>query len=92
MFPGFTDYPQTNLRTTDAATAASYQQWVDALASRHQRHEFSGKKGQVLLWHGMLIHGGAPIARRGTTRKSMVIHYSVRGADRGREVHGPFRW
>src|SRR5262249_2393802 len=29
MFPGFHDYPQTNLRTADPATAAAYQRWID---------------------------------------------------------------
>jgi len=92
MFPGFTDYPQTNLRTADAATSAAYQTWVDDVAVRHPRHEFLARKGEVLLWHGMLVHGGAPVGRRGVSRKSMVLHYTVRGADRGREVRGPFNW
>jgi phytanoyl-CoA hydroxylase len=92
MFPGFADYPQTNLRTADPATAAAYQAWIDDVASRHSRHEFLARKGEILLWHGMLVHGGAPVAGAGTTRKSMVLHYTVRGADRGREVRGPFNW
>jgi ectoine hydroxylase-related dioxygenase (phytanoyl-CoA dioxygenase family) len=92
FFPGFTDYPQTNLRTADYETGRRYQAYVDDLATRYERHEFRARKGQVLFWHGMLIHGGAPIARRGLSRRSMVLHYSVRGADRGREVHGPFNW
>jgi hypothetical protein len=92
MFPGFSDYPQTNLRTADDATSGAYQRWVDELATRHPRHEFLARKGDVLVWHGMLIHGGAPVRARGTSRKSFVLHYTVRGADRGREVHGPFNW
>jgi phytanoyl-CoA hydroxylase len=92
FFPGFDDYPQTNLRTADEAQARAYHRYVEEVAARYPRKEFLGKKGQVLLWHGMLIHGGAPVRRPGLTRKSMVIHYTVRGADRGREVHGPFRW
>ncbi len=92
MFPGFADYPQTNLRTADAALDAAYQAWVDATATRYPSHEFLARKGDVLLWHGLLFHGGAPVRRRGTTRKSMVLHYTVRGADRGREVRGPFNW
>jgi hypothetical protein len=92
FFPGFTDYPQTNLRTADAETARRYQAYVDDIARGFPRHEFLAKKGQVLFWHGMLIHGGAPVTRRGTSRKSMVLHYSVRGADRGGEVQGPFNW
>jgi hypothetical protein len=92
FFPGFADYPQTNLRTADPDTFGRYQRWVDDLAPRYPRTEFCARKGQVLFWHGMLIHGGAPVTRPGASRKSMVLHYSVRGADRGREVHGPFNW
>jgi phytanoyl-CoA hydroxylase len=92
FFPGFTDYPQTNLRTADDALAAAYQAYVDDVARRYPRHEFVARKGQVLLWHGMLVHGGAPVVRPGASRKSMVIHYAVRGADRAKEVRGPVRW
>jgi ectoine hydroxylase-related dioxygenase (phytanoyl-CoA dioxygenase family) len=92
MFPGFTDYPQTNLRTADPATAGAYAGWIADVAAHHPRHEFLARKGEILFWHGMLLHGGAPVTARGTTRKSMVVHYTVRGADRGREVHGPFNW
>src|SRR5262249_18439176 len=92
FFPGFTDYPQTNLRTADAAQATAYERYVDEVARGFPRHEFLARKGQVLLWHGMLIHGGAPVLRPGATRKSMVIHYTVRGADRAKEVRGPVRW
>jgi ectoine hydroxylase-related dioxygenase (phytanoyl-CoA dioxygenase family) len=33
------------------------------------------KKGDVLLWHAMLIHGGAPINDLAVTRWSMACHY-----------------
>jgi hypothetical protein len=92
MFPGFPDYPQTNLRTADGDTTRAYEAWIDDVATRHPRHEFLAKKGDVLFWHGMLLHGGAPVLRRGISRKSMVLHYTVRGADRAREVRGPFNW
>lgn len=92
FFPGFTDYPQTNLRTATPDLAAEYERYVEDVARRYPRHEFLARKGQVLLWHGMLVHGGAPVARAGASRKSMVIHYTVRGADRAKEVRGPVRW
>jgi ectoine hydroxylase-related dioxygenase (phytanoyl-CoA dioxygenase family) len=92
MWPGFTDYPQTNLRTADGATSDAYQRWVDGLATHHPRREFLARKGQVLLWHGMLIHGGAPRLDPTLSRKSFVVHYTVPGADRVREVEGPFSW
>jgi hypothetical protein len=73
-------------------TTRAYEAWIDDVATRHPRHEFLAKKGDVLFWHGMLLHGGAPVLRRGISRKSMVLHYTVRGADRAREVRGPFNW
>jgi ectoine hydroxylase len=36
---------------------------------------FTAKKGDVLIWHANLIHGGEKITRVGSTRKSMVVHY-----------------
>ena len=92
LFPGFTDYPQTNLRTADGDTHRRYEEYVRGITARCERREFVARKGQVLFWHGMLVHGGAPVTRRGTTRKSMVLHYTVRGADRASEVQGPFNW
>jgi ectoine hydroxylase-related dioxygenase (phytanoyl-CoA dioxygenase family) len=92
FFEGFADYPQTNLRTADEALAAAYQRYADDVASRYPRQEFLPRAGQVLLWHGMLVHGGAAVLRPGTSRKSMVIHYTVRGADRAKEIRGPVRW
>lgn len=36
---------------------------------------FKAKKGDVLIWHANLIHGGEKILKEDSTRKSMVIHY-----------------
>ncbi|MEZ4931727.1 MAG: phytanoyl-CoA dioxygenase family protein [Saprospiraceae bacterium] len=36
---------------------------------------FHAEKGDVLVWHANLLHGGAPITEKGATRKSMVAHY-----------------
>lgn len=38
---------------------------------------FVCKKGDVLIWHGNLVHGGSKITRPGSTRKSFVVHYST---------------
>jgi phytanoyl-CoA hydroxylase len=92
MFPGFTNYPQTNLRTATPATSEAYQRHVNESARAYPREQFLARKGQALFWHGMLFHGGAPVLQPEVTRKSMVLHYTVRGADRAREVDGPFNW
>lgn len=36
---------------------------------------FLGKKGDVFLWHGQLLHGGIHIKDPGRTRKTLVTHY-----------------
>lgn len=39
---------------------------------------FTPKRGEVLLWHHSLLHGGAGIEDPGATRRSFVVHYSTR--------------
>jgi ectoine hydroxylase-related dioxygenase (phytanoyl-CoA dioxygenase family) len=41
---------------------------------------FMAKKGDVLVWHADLMHGGARIADPRRTRKSLVFHYMPLGA------------
>jgi hypothetical protein len=36
---------------------------------------FLPKKGDVLLWHADLPHGGGAVTKPGTTRRSLVTHY-----------------
>jgi ectoine hydroxylase-related dioxygenase (phytanoyl-CoA dioxygenase family) len=92
LYAGFEGYPQVNLRTADAQLTAAYQDYAARVAQTYERKTFLGKKGQVLLWHGMLIHGGEPIQTRGIPRKSMVVHYSVPGANKTDEITGPVNW
>ncbi len=40
---------------------------------------FLGRRGDVLVWHANLLHGGSPITRAGATRRSMVCHYFAQG-------------
>ncbi len=40
------------------------------------RH-FLARRGEVLLWHSALTHGGAPVTEPGSTRKSFVVHFST---------------
>ncbi len=40
-----------------------------------QKETFLARKGDVLIWHANLVHGGAPVTDASATRKSMVIHY-----------------
>ena len=40
---------------------------------------FHANKGDVLIWHANLIHGGSPRQDRKHSRKAMVFHYFVKG-------------
>lgn len=39
--------------------------------------QFLAKRGEVLMWHSALMHGGAPPANPQHTRKSLAVHYST---------------
>lgn len=36
---------------------------------------FKAKKGDMVIWHANLMHGGEPHTNKAKTRKSMVFHY-----------------
>jgi ectoine hydroxylase-related dioxygenase (phytanoyl-CoA dioxygenase family) len=38
---------------------------------------FIARRGQALIWHSALLHGGATVADESLTRKSFVVHYST---------------
>lgn len=40
-----------------------------------KKYPFLAKRGDVLIWHANLLHGGSPINTPGATRRSMVCHY-----------------
>ncbi|MEP6749817.1 MAG: phytanoyl-CoA dioxygenase family protein [Bacteroidota bacterium] len=41
---------------------------------------FTAKKGDLLVWHANLFHGGEPHTDKSITRKSMVLHYFKKDA------------
>jgi phytanoyl-CoA hydroxylase len=40
-----------------------------------QKLVFKANKGDLLIWHANLMHGGEPHLNKNKTRKSMVFHY-----------------
>jgi len=54
-----------------------YEKFVEALVATRRLpvKQLVVKKGSALVWAANLLHGGSPITRRGTTRKSQVTHY-----------------
>ncbi len=51
-----------------------------------QKKVLHAKKGDVLIWHANLIHGGSPIIDNNLTRKSMVIHYYAKDVIKYHEI------
>ncbi len=41
----------------------------------YKKEVFTAKKGDMLVWHANLVHGGLPHLDKSRTRKSMVVHY-----------------
>jgi ectoine hydroxylase len=48
---------------------------------------FKAQKGDLLIWHANLIHGGEKITRQGSTRKSMVVHYFAEDVVKYHEIN-----
>lgn len=59
-------------------TPNDFAVYLDAAAQAKglSRETLLIKKGDVLLWHASLAHGGHPIQDENQTRKSFVCHYS----------------
>ena len=51
-----------------------------------QKEVFLAKKGDILIWHANLIHGGLPVIDPTLTRKSMVIHYYAKDVIKYHEI------
>jgi ectoine hydroxylase len=59
----------------------------EILAQNHFTKEiFLPKKGDVLIWHANLIHGGTPVVNPSLTRKSMVVHYYAKDVIKYHEI------
>lgn len=61
---------------------ARYEPYVRALVAEHglEPHYFHARKGDVLIWHANLIHGGSARRDLSLSRRSLVCHYYGRGA------------
>jgi ectoine hydroxylase-related dioxygenase (phytanoyl-CoA dioxygenase family) len=55
----------------------AYDTKVQELIRKHGLEPvyYRPKKGDVLIWHANLLHGGSPVVYPELTRKSMVSHY-----------------
>jgi ectoine hydroxylase-related dioxygenase (phytanoyl-CoA dioxygenase family) len=65
-----------------AAVGEKYEPYIQQLIQekRLQPQCFHPQKGDVLLWHANLLHGGSERRDIRHSRKSLVCHYFARGA------------
>lgn len=54
-----------------------WEKWMHGEAKKRNisAQKFMAKKGDVLVWHSGLAHGGSQISSEGQTRRSIVGHY-----------------
>ncbi|MGE5107828.1 MAG: phytanoyl-CoA dioxygenase family protein [Sphingobacteriales bacterium] len=65
-----------------------YEEVIEDIIAKEKLHPqiFLPKKGDVLIWHANLIHGGMPVVNKLITRKSMVIHYYAKDVIKYHEI------
>lgn len=76
LMSGDLDLPPTRALTVadkGRPYVAKMKQTVDAYEAEPEA--FTASKGDVLLWHHNLLHGGSAIERPGVTRKSLIAHF-----------------
>jgi hypothetical protein len=61
---------------------AKYEPNVRRLIETHRLgpHYFHAKKGDVLIWHANLLHGGSPRVNLQLSRRSLVCHFFAKGS------------
>lgn len=62
--------------------------WEEEQQKRHglAPRLLTAKRGEVLLWHASLRHGGAEVKDERLTRKSFVVHYTSRRTYSARSI------
>jgi len=84
-YPGSHKWPEYNMQ--DVGNGIGYENYKHYEAFIQERIDESGikpfyaelKKGQVLIWHANLVHGGSKPQRENRTRYSQVTHYYFKG-------------
>jgi hypothetical protein len=58
-----------------------YEPRIAELIAAHglEPRAFTPRKGDVLLWHANMLHGGSKRERAGSSRRALVCHYFARG-------------
>jgi len=67
---------------------SDYEDVIEDLVSKKgmKKKYFMPRKGDILVWHANLLHGGAPVLDPSWTRKSLVIHYFAKDVIKYHEI------
>jgi len=89
-YPGSHNMPFVNMQDLSLSTVhdgeyPAYQSKIQSIAEHmgFKRETFLPKKGQALLWHANLLHGGPLPVNKDLTRLSQVAHYHFYGMEYG---------
>lgn len=80
-----------NISTAWKLGNKNYQDYEDVIEGlveqeKMEKQLFLPKKGDMLVWHANLLHGGDPIRDPQLTRKSIVIHYYAKDVIKYHEI------
>jgi len=78
---GFYDWGNGSIlasRDAEPTVHAGYTKHLENIVRDQQLEPsiFLPKRGDLLIWHGALIHGGTPMKNPNLTRRSFVCHYT----------------
>jgi ectoine hydroxylase-related dioxygenase (phytanoyl-CoA dioxygenase family) len=93
--PDWPFHPNRKHWDASAEGQAVHEEWSYALnafaAESGRLQTFLPKKGDVLVWHADLAHGGSPVTRPELTRQSLVGHFCPQSAKPHYFTHGECR-
>ncbi|MDM7958664.1 MAG: phytanoyl-CoA dioxygenase family protein [Synechococcus sp. WH 8007] len=76
------DVTRADLEAEEAPQRLFEPYWRERVKLKgYQRELFLPQKGEVLIWHANLLHGGSAVRNKQLSRWSQVSHYYFRGCD-----------
>ncbi|GAB2885649.1 phytanoyl-CoA dioxygenase family protein [Microbulbifer echini] len=84
-YPGSHRLPEVTMQDVDVSPSYDhyneYENYIQAMIEKNSLCAVRGilKKGQVLLWHANLLHGGGSHPDKSLSRHSLVTHYYFEG-------------
>lgn len=83
--PGVYEYDGRVMGAAEVAAATAFDD-EQARSRGLEPQLFTPHRGQALIWHASLRHGGSPVRDPARTRKSFVVHFSTAGTYASRSI------